>query len=426
MKIIFLAFLLVVFYISDAFQWINNPGMQLTVFIGFILISSFIFSNILAKTNLPKVTLYTIFGILIGPYILNISPESVVINLRFIDQFTLIVIAFMAGSELELKFIKSKIKEIVSITFLQIIFVFITIFALVMIFNSKLLPFISGYNRNMVFKVAIIMGFLGPLKSPLTTIAVIDETKAKGSFTELLLGIVIFKDISMLLLFPIMFILIGTSGSSSPVFILIEILMSIGAGVLIGFIIKFSNKILKDFQSVFLFILSFIIIEVSGIFHIDLLLTAIVAGFYIRNFTDISNEFSSNIKNLAFFVFIIFFTINGITLELSILRNSTFSVFIILVLIAVFNQLGLYFGVKLNNKGKLAISEISLMKYSWPAFINKSGLSIAIAILVEQYFPSFGVEFRTFIIAMVIVTDFIGPPLFKWAIIKTGEGKIES
>ena len=426
MRIIFLVFLLVIFYISNAFQWVSNPGMQLAIFIGFMLISSFTFSNIFTKTNLPKVTLYTIFGMLIGPYVLNISPESVVTNLRFIDQFTLIVIAFMAGSELEFKFIKNKFKEIVSITFFQIIFVFIVMFALVMIFNSKLLPFISGYNRYMVFKVAIIMGFLGPMKSPLTTIAVIDETKAKGPYTELLLGIIIFKDIVMLLLFPIMFILIGTSGNNPPIYAFIEIFASIGAGVLVGFIIRFSNRILKDFQSIFLFILSFIIIEISGIFHIDLLLTAIVAGFYIRNFTDISKEFSLNIKSLAFFVFIIFFTINGITLELSILRNSTLSVFIILALIAIFNQLGLYFGVKLNNKGKLAISESNLIKYAWPSFINKSGLSIAIAILVEQYFPSFGVEFRTFIIAMVIVTDFIGPPLFKWAIIKTGEGKIES
>lgn len=426
MRIVFIAFLLVVFYLSDAFQWVNNPGMQLTIFIGFMLLSSFTFSNILKKTNLPKITLYTIFGILIGPYVLNISPESIVTNLRFIDQFTLIVIAFMAGSELELKFIKSKIKEIVSITFFQIIFVFSVIFALTMIFNSKLLPFISGYSKDMIFKIAVIMGFLGIVKSPLTTIAVIDETKAKGPFTELLLGIVIFKDVTMLLLFPVIFMIIGTSGNDSPVLILIEIVISIGAGVLIGFIIKFSNRILKDFQSLFLFIISFIVIELSGVYHIDLLLTAIVTGFYIRNFTDISNEFSLSIKNLAFFVFIIFFTINGITLNLSILKYCTLSVFVILILRSIFNQVGIYIGVKLNNRGELSKYDSNLIKYAWTAFINKSGLSIAIAILVEQYFPSFGTEFRTFIIAMVIVTDFIGPPLFKWAIIKTGEGKIES
>ena len=425
MRIIYLIFILFLMYFTKSLNWSNNPGMEMALFFGFMIIGAFYFSKLLTKTNLPKVTLYTIFGIIIGPFILKLSVPSVIANLKFIDNFTLIIIALMAGSELDLKFMKKEIKQVLSIVFLQIIFIFIAIFLTILFFGKHLLPFIATISQSLIIKIAIIMGLVGIAKSPLTTIAVIDETKAKGPFTEFLLGIVIIKDILMLLLFPIIFMFLGTGSSAAPLSILLEIFISFLVGLLSGIIIKYYMKKINLFLPLFLFILSFFIIESKGLLHYDLLLVAIVTGFYMRNFTNVSEQFSKNIKSLAFFVFVVFFTINGILLDLPILKSGWISAVILLVIILIFNQLGIYIPAKLNSKRDPVTSQ-KLIKYAWTAFINKSGLSIAIAIMVENLFPTIGTQLRTMIITMVIITDFIGPALFKWAIIKTGEGKIEN
>ncbi|NIA23602.1 MAG: hypothetical protein GWP03_05545 [Proteobacteria bacterium] len=425
MRVLYLLFILFLMYFTKNLNWSNNPGMEMSLFFGFMIIGAFYFSKLLSKTNLPKVTLYTIFGIIIGPFILKFSVPEVISNLKFIDNFTLIIIALMAGSELDLKFIKKEIKQVLSITFLQIIFIFVAVFLTILFFGKHLLPFIADASQPLIIKVAIIMGLVGIAKSPLTTIAVIDETKAKGPFTEILLGIVIIKDVLMLLLFPIIFMIIGTGSSIAPLSILLEIVVSFLVGLLLGIIIKYYMKKIDLFLPLFLFILSFFVIEFEGMFHYDLLLVAIITGFYMRNFTDVSEQFSKNIKSLAFFVFIVFFTINGILLDLPILKQGWLSAFILLAIILIFNQLGIYFPAKLNRKRDPETSQ-KLIKFAWTAFINKSGLSIAIAIMVENFFPTIGTQLRTMIITMVIITDFIGPALFKWAIVRTGEGKIEN
>ncbi len=424
MRILYLIFILALMYFSKNLNWQNNTGMEMSLFFGFMIIGSFYFSKLLSKTNLPKVTLYTIFGIIIGPFVLKMSAPEIVSSLKFIDKFTLIVIAFMAGSELDLIFMKKEIKQVISITFLQIFLIFTAVFLTILFFGQHLLPFIKNMPKLFVIKIAVIMGLVGIAKSPLTTIAVIDETNAKGPFTEILLGIVIIKDVIMLLLFPITFMLIGTNSSQSPAFIFLEIFVSFISGILLGIIIKYYIKKVNLFLPLFLFIISFFVIEFKGIFHYDLLLTAIVTGFYIKNYTDVSVVFSKNIKSLAFFVFIIFFTINGISLDLPILKYGWLTAIILLTIILVFNQLGIYIPVKFNRK-KDPKTAYNLINYAWTAFINKSGLSIAIAIMVESFFPSIGVQLKTMIITMVIITDFIGPALFKWAIIRTGEGKLE-
>ena len=41
-------------------------------------------------------------------------------------------------------------------------------------------------------------------------------------------------------------------------------------------------------------------------------------------------------------------------------------------------------------------------------------------------FPGWGEQLATVIIALIVINQFIGPSLFKWAIYKVGEGQNQS
>ena len=68
-----------------------------------------------SKIGLPYITGYLLTGMVAGPFILDLLPSEATTTLRYIDELALGIIAFVAGSELYLKEIRSRIRSIGSI-----------------------------------------------------------------------------------------------------------------------------------------------------------------------------------------------------------------------------------------------------------------------------------------------------------------------
>ena len=65
-----------------------------------------------SKIGLPYITGYLLIGVLAGPFVFALLPKESTTSLRFIDDISLAVIAFVAGSELYYKEIRSRIRTI--------------------------------------------------------------------------------------------------------------------------------------------------------------------------------------------------------------------------------------------------------------------------------------------------------------------------
>jgi Trk K+ transport system NAD-binding subunit len=54
-------------------------------------------------------------------------------------------------------------------------------------------------------------------------------------------------------------------------------------------------------------------------------------------------------------------------------------------------------------------------------YVTQAGVGLGLAIEVSAEFPLWGTEFATIVIAVIVLNQFAGPPLFKWALSKVGE-----
>ena len=62
-------------------------------------------------------------------------------------------------------------------------------------FAPSLVPFLDGLPQNERWAAAILLGVFAMAMSPAATLTIIQETRSKGNFTSLSLGIVVVGDI---------------------------------------------------------------------------------------------------------------------------------------------------------------------------------------------------------------------------------------
>ncbi|MEQ9303654.1 MAG: hypothetical protein RJQ14_07015, partial [Marinoscillum sp.] len=215
-------------------------------------------------------------------------------------------------------------------------------------------------------------------------------------------------------------------------FILIELILSFILGYFIfGNLLKFvlSLKIIRlgktslvllvGFSS---YLLSHGLEAVSHSFlnhsmHLEPLLMCILASFYVTNYTRYRPEFLNILEKTGTPVYIAFFTLTGATLAVNVL-GSVIGVALILFGIRIFTMIvGAYVG------GMLAGDPMKQNHLGWMPYVTQAGVGLGLATVIADKFPGWGDEFATVIIAVIVINQFLGPPLFKWAIFKLGEDR---
>jgi Kef-type K+ transport system membrane component KefB len=339
-----------------------------------------------------------------------------------IDNIALSLIALTAGGEFRYKVIKKQFNVINSAIFWQILIVMLLFFLFTIGYYPKI-SFLQNQTIMIVIGASLLFGALSIAKSPATTIAVIAETRAKGTFTDFVLGVTVFKDVVVVLIFSLAIsiakpLILGESQLqiSYMISVFIEIFMSIIAGIIAGSIILAYLKYVRE-QKV-LFLLGFIIffIELSKMLHLELILLFMVAGFFVQNFSRSGPPLIEAIEEVSLPIFVTFFAIAGASLKFPVfLANWKLAIYIVTL-----RLLGTYLGT--NIAGKLTKSGKLIQNYGWMGFVGQAGLTLGLATITLQKIPGpIGVGISTLIISSITMNQIIGPVLFKFALQKSGE-----
>jgi len=403
----------------------------ITYLIGFFIIA--IASNQIAKFfqkyRFPIITGLIITGIIAGDSVLGFIHKDVIEKLSFLNQIALAVIAFSAGAELHLSELRSRMHAIKWMTFTQMFFTFVLTTTIVY-FAADYIPFIADLPVKHKVAVAILFATIFLARSPSSAIAVIQEMRANGPFTKTVLGVTVLKDVLVIILFAISFAVAKAFIHNESIsiiffiFLILELITSFVFGFILGkiLILFFNTKLNENIKAIITIVLGYGVYVLADIishysqiylhheFRIEPLLISIIGGFVITNYSKHRLEFSEVIEKISPTIFIIFFTLTGASLSV----QTFISVFGIALAFFFLRLLTMYVG---GVAGVLAAKDDK--KYLHIAglpYLTQAGVALGLSTIIAHEFPQWGDKFETIIIAIVVINQLLGPPIFKWVL----------
>ncbi|MCB8943875.1 MAG: cation:proton antiporter [Ardenticatenaceae bacterium] len=405
------------------------------VFIGLsiLVLASRQMGDIFARFKLPLISGFLFVGILTGPFVLDFVHEQNIPQFLLLDELALAFIAFAAGAELELQVIRGYFRSIIAIISGQVVAVFaLGIAAFVLI--KEMVPFMASLPQREVLAIALLGATIMIARSPSSALAIIKELRARGPFTHKVLGATVLKDAVVIIIFAasVSIAAVFVEGANFNIGLLIlvlfEILLDIGLGILIGLLLHTITKLPHhSLKSVLILLVGlgvFLLSTELHDFHLfslpvglfsEPLLICMTAGFYVANYSRLASDFQHTIEEMSPLVFLLFFTLVGIELELDVIGEAWG---IILILFTV-RLAGIFIG---SFAGSLAAQDRSrsnaLLGFG---FITQAGVSVGLAKEIGVEFATWGPELATLSIGVIVLNQIVGPPLLKWAINRVGE-----
>ena len=221
---------------------IANMGSSAKVIISLaiMLFAGFLITRISKKLRLPNVTGYIVAGILIGPYLLNLIPQEIIVGMDFVTDIALSYIAFGVGKYFKFSTLKKSGSKVLTITLFESLTAAIAvIFAMVYVFKLPM-------------SFALLLGAIGCATAPASTIMTIRQYHAKGDFVNTVLQVVALDDAVSLFAFSICAAIAqslnGQLALDYKVFLipLVMNLLVVMLGILLGLLL---NKLINNKRS---------------------------------------------------------------------------------------------------------------------------------------------------------------------------------
>ncbi len=411
-----------------------TPLLAFIVSFGIVALASKEIGAFFARHKLPLISGFLFAGVLIGPYVLNMIPSEAIPKLRFVDEISLAFIAFAAGSELYLKELRSRFKSIAWVTTGLVLST--SIFgSLAFFFLTQYIPFTQEMSVTSRIAISILAGAILVARSPSSAIAIVNELRAKGPFTQTMLGVTVIMDVVVIILFAFNSEIAGALLSNLSVnvsfvaLLLGELALSIFWGYLLGRVIQFTllQNIKRALKGIIILLLGYsIFVAATFLRHYSLehvgteillepLLICMVAGFFVINWTPHRDQMLEILHHLGPTIYIAFFTLTGASLALDVLAK-TWQIALALFFIRL---LSIFIGS--FTGGSIAGEPVKNNTVSWMAYVTQAGVGLGLAKEVAVEFPQFGLDFATIMISVIVLNQIAGPPLFKWVINYLGE-----
>ncbi len=379
-----------------------------------ILFSGFLMTRLTKLIKLPNVTAYIITGILIGPSVLKIVPESFVNGTDFLSDIALAFIAFSAGEFLKVSNLKKAGTKVIFITLAESLMAFVLVFIVTHLFLRIDLSF------------SLVLAALSSATAPASTMMTIKQTGAKGDYVNTLLEVVALDDVVTLILYSIAIaICLGLkSGGSGLSFSevglpLIYNIICLALGFGFGFLLKLllPKKRTTDNRLIIVIGIIFLFCGICSLFSQSPLLGCMAIGAVYTNQKEDSEKLFKQVNYFTPPIMLLFFVRSGMNFDLnSFVNSSANSLGMPLIIIAV-----IYFFVRIIGKyGGSFLSCLALKtdkkirNFLGLGLIPQAGVAIGLAAMGSRVFmdngqADLGIALNTIILASSILYELVGP-----------------
>lgn len=405
--------------IGRAQAWRVNTGTSVALAAGALLLCGLFAGKVAKGLGLPRLTGYLLIGVVVGPYALGFIPGAGVKGLEVVKGLAVSLIALVAGTELQLGLIRrvgAKVAALcVGVCGVTFLVGFGALFAL-----KPFLPFLASMTVPQALAVSALVSTVVVSFSPTVTIAIVQETSARGTFTEFLMALVIIGDLFVMVAFAL------AAGVTRASFgggfdlqglltgVVWELFGSVGVGALLAVAMLIYMRRVNRELPLFLVGLCFAAAEGGARLHLSPLLVALSAGALIANLDEREGQrIHHAIQRAGLPIFALFFAAAGAGLKLDALLTVGPAALLLVALRAV----AIY-----GSCRRFAPKEDPrLGRYLWMGLISQAGVTFGLAALISRTFPDFGPQVEVLIVAMITAHELIGPVLTRRALQRSGE-----
>ena len=400
------------------------PQYLLLLFLGGSILISIILARGATLLKSPLIVGYIVAGALLGPDVLGFITEKQIASLDTINLIVLSLIGFGIGGELRFKELKKLGKSIILIVLLEA-------------FGAFLLVGITSALILKSIPMGLIFGSLASATAPAGTVEVIKQYRAKGEFTTTLYAVMGLDDIIALLLFtislPLAVILMVGTKSGGNVSILhalqhsgIEVLLSVGIGLITGFIIIPIAKLIHDRVNLLLFALGIVFINcgISEYLKLSPILLNMTLGIVIVNRNSIvSRKIFSALGDWSPPMYVWFFVLIGTRLNISLIIQYSFLIGVYILSRSFGKWSGTFLGGTISKAPK------KIRNYLGLALMSQAGVAVGLALAASKVLEQNGLHIQSVqLISSITATTFIvmliGPIMAKIALFKSGETNV--
>jgi len=401
--------------------------MNTLLILGMTIGAGYLFGELVTKVGLPRVSGYILAGLALNPRITGVVPAAFVDGSDGITSFALAILTFAVGGTLALGPLRDLGKKILLLALGEA-----ELSALLVILGGlAILPFLlpgEGGFLDTIVPLALMLGALASPTDPSATLAVIHQYRAKGMVSFSIMAAAALDDALGIINFSIATVIAAAliTHSSGEIGAVFEPFLTIGGalalGAAAGLAFHFVPRWLKAEAEGLLLVLVFgllaLIYGLSTLLGLDPLLATMGMGIVVVNFTrDRDRIFRLIEEYIEPFVFVMFFTISGMLLDIGILLRY----FPIVLLFVVFRSVGKLGGAYLG--ASLGGAAPQVRRFAGWGLIPQGGIVIGLALLLQRD-PAFAPVSQILlnvIIGATVLHELIGPLTAKIAIVKSGE-----
>ena len=408
--------------------------MEFLLAIGIAMFAGLVLSRLTSKLNLPDVTSYLVAGVLVGPLVLGRLgvPGLGFSSFHFVESMSLVCdaalgfIAFSIGSEFRISALRKTGRQATVIAIIQALTA--TLFV-----DAALIGLHFALGDKLPVSTCLILGAIATATAPAATLMVINQYKAKGPLTDILLPIVALDDAVGLIVFAVSkgvakaFI----GGQLSVISVLvnptIEIVASLLLGAILGWVFSLVEKYFNSNSKRLSLAVAFVAICAGlsklhfdiGQLHIGFssLLVCMMCGTIFCNLCDFSEEIMHKTERWTGPVYVLFFVISGAELDLRVFADLAVVGIGVLYILA--RSAGKISGA--SASARLMKCEPSICKYLGITLLPQARVALGMSVTVAAEFGAEGAVIRNIVLFSVLIYELVGPLLTKMALTAAGD-----
>lgn len=389
----------------------NEATIMVTI--GGVLLLALAASELGRRTPVPRVTLLLVLGLALGSTGFDILPENTESWFPLLSNTALAMVGFLIGGHLTPGRIAGHGRSILLVSLVVTLLTGGIVFGALAAIGVRL-------------ELALLLAAASTATAPAATVAVTEDMRAHGPFTDTLLGIVALDDVWGIIGFSMALGVAGvTLGNGGPTDVLLsggwELGGALGLGAALGLVAAPLSGRIRPGQPTLLEALGLVLL-CAGLalwLEVSLLLSAVTLGAAIANMAKHHTRPFHAIENVEWPFLTVFFVLSGASLETDAIAGAG----LVGVAYVVARTGGRLIGARLGSTVAGAGSMVG--RWMGLALLPQAGVALGMALLVEQRFPELAGDMVTIVVLSTVVFEVVGPWCTQAAVRKAGEEHVQ-